>query len=393
MITKFLTTNFIKNNDKIHDKEVREQYGRLSGIIGIIINLILFTVELTLGIFSNSIAMIADAFHDLADVTSSIVTLIGFKLASKPADKEHPFGHGRIEYISALIVSFIIILIGYEFIRSSFDRILHPEAVHFSITSLIIILIAIPLKLWLSHFNKTIGKKIQSSTIVATGVDALNDVAILIGVILSLLISQFLHVTVDGYIGAIVAIFIIFSGVSFIKDTIDPLLGKVPDPYLVKEISKSIMSYDYILGIHDLIIHDYGPGRCMASLHAEVPSNVSIVDIHDVIDKAEKDLSEKLNIFVVIHMDPICEDSGEVGELKGMIAEILKNFPLIHSFHDFRIVGEGENRNLIFDIVLSQDFDFTEISEHKLKEDIDTRIKSIHPNFNSKITIDRDFIN
>lgn len=391
MLTEFLISYFIKNHSNVKNRKVRESYSKLSGILGIIINLILFTVELLLGMITNSIAMIADAFHDLADVSSSIISLIGFKLANKPADREHPFGHGRLEYISTLAISIIIILIGYEFLKSSFARILHPEQVNFSIISFIIILIAMPLKLWLGFFNKTLGKKINSTTITAVGTDALNDVAILLGVVLSLFISDFIHINVDGYIGAIVAIFIIVSGISLIKETIDPLLGQAPDPILVKELTEGVLNYKYVSGTHDLIIHNYGPGRSMASLHAEVPSDVSIMEIHEVIDRAEKELSKKLNMFIVIHMDPISKNSKEVSETKEFINSILENFPEVISFHDFRIVGKDETKNLLFDVVVNYELPFSQDAEAELKNRIYTSIKNFHPKYNAKITVDRDF--
>ncbi|AGK96170.1 cation diffusion facilitator family transporter [Clostridium pasteurianum] len=391
MTVKFIISHFIKNYDNINDKDVREKYGILSGIIGIIINLMLFIIEIILGIFTNSIAIIADAVHNLADVTSSLVTLIGFKLAGKPADKEHPFGHGRMEYVSALVVSFLILIVGFEFIKSSLQRILHPEPVNFNLITFIIILVAIPLKLWLSHFNKTLGKLIESSTLEATGADSLNDVAILGGVIISLLVSYFTHISIDGYVGMVVAIFILISGISFIKETLNPLLGEAPDPKLVKELRKGVLSYDYISGVHDLIIHNYGPGRTMASLHAEVPCNMPIMKIHDVIDTAEKELSEELDMFIVIHMDPICNNSAEVIKTKNSVIEILKNFPIVKSLHDFRIVGEGKNRKLIFDVVISFDNKISEEEKEILKNNIDTAVREANPFYSTIITVDQDY--
>lgn len=392
MLTKLIISHFIENYTNTKDKKVRANFGKLSGIVGVIVNFILFSVELSLGFLANSVAMIADAFHNLADVTSSIVTLIGFKLSNKPADKEHPFGHGRIEYLSALAVSFLIIIVGYEFIKTSFDRILHPEPVSFSIVSLIIILIAIPLKLWLSRFNKTLGGMIDSQALSAAGADALNDVAILSGVIISLLVSTFAHITIDGYVGVIVAVFIILSGISLIKETINPLLGQAPSPKLVKELTESAMGYEYIIGVHDLIIHDYGPGRRIASLHAEVPSNIPIMDIHEVIDKAEKELSKKYSMLLVIHMDPICIDSEDILKDKELVNKILEAFPVVKSMHDFRIVGKGNHKNLIFDIVIDFSNNISKEDEIKLKREITKCIKDINPAYNSVITVDRDYV-
>lgn len=392
MLSKLLIKKFIKNYDEVTNKDVRADYGNLSGIVGVIVNFILFSVELILGILANSVAMIADAFHNLADVTSSIVTLIGFKLSNKPADKKHPFGYGRIEYLSAMAVSLIIIIIGYEFIKTSYNRIIHPESVNFSIISLIIILIAIPLKLWLSHFNKHLGKTINSAALSAAGADALNDVSILAGVIVSLIVSTTTHITIDGEVGIIVAIFIIISGLSLIKETISPLLGQAPDPELVKELIKGALKYDYIIGVHDLIIHDYGPGRSMASLHAEVPSNVSVMTLHDTIDTAEKELSQKHNMHIVIHMDPVNVDSEDIIETRKFVSKVLKKFPIVHSMHDFRVVGEGDSKNLIFDVVIGFEHKVSPGEEMELKDNINKTIKQIHPKYDAVITVDRDYI-
>ncbi|WP_234123470.1 cation diffusion facilitator family transporter [Clostridium hydrogenum] len=391
MLANLIISKFIKNHENTKDNKVREQYGILSGITGLVINLILFFIELFIGIFLNSISLIADAFHDLADVSSSVVTLLGFKLSSKPADKEHPFGHGRIEYLSSLLVSAIILLVGFEFIKTSFLRVLSPQPVKFNLISFIIIIIAIPLKVWLSHFNKYLGKKINSTTLLATGADALNDVFILCGVIFSLIVSGVFNVSIDGYVGIIVALIILHSGFSIMKDTLDPLLGQAPSQDLVKSIKSLAMDYDLIIGVHDLVIHNYGPGKSMASFHAEVPYNVPIMTIHDEIDRAEKHISEELNIFTVIHMDPVLTDSREVTETRKEIAKLIKKFPQVSSFHDFRIVGEGDHKKLLFDIVVSFDVKISEGAQNGLCENIDYEIKKIHPNYSTVITVDRDY--
>jgi cation diffusion facilitator family transporter len=391
MTAKFIIAHFIKNHEDIKNRKVRQQYGTVSGVIGIVVNLILFIIEIILGVLTNSIAIIGDAVHNLADVTSSIVTLVGFKLSNRPADKEHPFGHGRMEYISALVVSFLILVVGLQFVKTSFDRILHPQEVSYNIVTFLIIICAIPLKLWLSYFNKSLGKIINSATLEASGADALNDVAILGGVIISLAAGYAFKVDIDGYVGLVVAVFILLSGLSLVKETLNPLLGQAPDPELVKEIKTSVTKYDHILGIHDLIIHNYGPGRSMASLHAEVPYNISIMKIHEVIDRAEKELSKKLNMFIVIHMDPVYTDSKEVNDARKTVVKVLQQFPIVDSLHDFRIVGEGENKNLIFDIVISFDNKVTDEEEEKLKLDIDAAVKVEHPGYDTVITIDRDY--
>ncbi len=383
---------FVKKHRNTNHKEVRDSYGYLASIIGILANIFLFIVKISVGLISHSIAVTADAFNNLSDAASSIITFLGFKLASKPADKEHPFGHGRIEYISGLVVSFMVLLVGFEFIKSSFDRIINPSTVNFQWIPFLLILFSIIIKLWLSSFNKYIGNAINSGALKASSLDALSDVVTSSSVALSLLLAKWISFPIDGYFGILVSLFIMYSGVSLIKETLDPLLGEAPDKKLVSEIIEKVMSYDLIMGVHDLIVHNYGPGRCMASIHAEVPSNESIVKIHEVIDKAENEISEKLDILLVIHMDPpINVDNKEVAYTRNEVVKILGGFPIIKSMHDFRMVGEDEYKNLIFDIVIDHSFNLTPKLEDKLKEDIDDSIKKLHPKYNTVITIDMDF--
>ncbi len=292
MLSKLLVIKFVKDYKNINHKEVRDSYGYLASIIGILTNIFLFIIKISVGLISQSIAVTADAFNNLSDAASSIITFLGFKLASKPADKEHPFGHGRIEYISGLIVSFIVLLVGFEFIKSSFDRIKNPSIVKFQWIPFLLILFSIVIKLWLSRFNKYIGVTINSGALKASSLDALSDVVTSSSVALSLLLAKWVSFPIDGYFGILVSLFIIYSGISLIKETLDPLLGEAPDKELVSEIIEMVMSYELIMGVHDLIVHNYGPGRCMASIHAEVPSNESIVKIHEVIDKAENEISK-----------------------------------------------------------------------------------------------------
>lgn len=330
-------------------------------------------------------------FNNLSDAASSIITFLGFKLASKPADKEHPFGHGRIEYISGLIVSFMVLLVGFEFIKSSLDRIKNPSIVRFQLIPFLLILFSIIVKLWLSRFNKYIGNTINSGALKASSLDALSDVITSSSVALSLLLAKWISFPIDGYFGILVSLLIIYSGISLIKETLDPLLGEAPDKELVSEIIERVMSYELIMGVHDLIVHNYGPGRCMASIHAEVPSNESIVKIHEVIDKAENEISKKLDLLLVIHMDPINVDNKEVAYTRKEVVKILEEFSIIKSMHDFRMVGEDEYKNLIFDIVIDHSFKLTPELENQLEKDIDNCIKKLHPKYNTVITIDRDF--
>lgn len=392
MLSNFIVTKFVKNSNDISNDKVRTSYGTVAGIVGIFCNLILFIVKLSVGVLSSSIAIMADAFNNLSDAASSVVTIIGFKMASMPADEEHPFGHGRMEYISALIVAFMVMLVGFQFIKSSFDRIMNPVGITFELIPFVLLLISIGVKLWLSIFNKFIGKKINSSALKAAGVDALGDVFTSSCVSLSFLLAKFTDFPIDGYLGLVVACFIVYSGFSLIKETINPLLGEAPDPELVESITSMVLGYEYVTGVHDLIIHNYGPGRCMASVHAEIPADISIMKIHEIIDNAEREISEKLKLYLVIHMDPISVLSDEVQQAYNELTKIIKYNPLIKSMHDFRVVGEGEKKNLIFDIVVNSK-DLKKIMTHEeLKTEIIHGVKGIHPDYNCIITIDNDYL-
>lgn len=392
MLSNFLISKFIKDPKDINNKKVRDAYGYLGGIVGIIVNLILFATKLIIGIISNSIAVTADAFNNLSDVASSVITILGFKLANKPPDKEHPFGHGRLEYISGLIVSFLVMLVGFEFIKTSFDRIIHPSKVIFNLIPFILILVSIVFKIWISKFNKTIGKAIKSSALKASSFDALSDVISSSCVALSLILSKWIDIPIDGYIGVLVSFIIIYAGYSLIKETMNPLLGEAPDLELVKGVQSKLLSYDNITGGHDLVIHNYGPGRCMGSIHAEVPCNISIVEIHEIIDKAEKEISTEFDIHLVIHMDPINTDDKEVNNCRQELLNVLRFFSIIKSIHDFRIVGKGEYKNLIFDAVIDFNPSFTSIDEAKLQEEIDKELKKYYPQYNVLMTLDRDYL-
>lgn len=392
MFSKLLVKKFIKNSDDVKNKSVRESYGYLGGIIGIIINFILFIIKLSVGLFSNSISVIADAFNNLSDVGSSLITIFGFKLAGKPADKEHPFGHGRIEYISGLIVAFLVMFVGFQFISTSVDRIKNPTNIKFALIPFILILISILFKLWLGTFYRYIGNKVNSSALKATSVDAFSDAISSSTVALALFISNFTTLPVDGYMGVIVALIILYAGFNLIKDTLNPLLGSAPEPELVESIQKSVLSYDEIYGVHDLLVHNYGPGRIIASIHAEVPCDISVVKIHEIIDRAEKEVSNELNIYLIIHMDPINTDSNEILQDKQLVEELIKDFDIIKSFHDFRVVGEGDIKNLIFDVVIDSHIQFSNSDELNLIRKLNEKIKEIHPHYNLLITLDRDYL-
>ena len=393
MFSKFLIYKFIKNSEDLTNEKVRGSYILLGGTVGILSNILLFIIKLSVGLISSSIAIMADAFNNLSDATSSIITIVGFKLSDKPADAEHPFGHGRIEYISAMIVAFLVMLVGLQFVKSSVNRIFNPTHVKFELVTFVLLIISIFIKLWLSKFNKLIGNKIDSSALKAASADALGDVFTSSCVAISFLSSKFTQFPIDGYLGTLVAIFIVYSGFTLIKETLNPLLGEAPDPELVKKIKDMVMSYKHITGVHDLIVHNYGPSRCMASIHAEVPCDISIMEIHEIIDKAEREISDKLKIYLVIHMDPICLEGDEVKETYNLICDIISPNELIKSMHDFRIVGHGDKKNILFDIVIDSEKMFKNLTtKEKLKNDIIEAVKDIHPQYNCIITIDDDYL-
>ena len=388
MFSNFLIKRFVKDYDNVSDVKVRGAYANLAGIVGIITNLMLFIIKLFVGLFSNSVSILADAFNNLSDAASSIITIVGFKMANKPADAEHPFGHGRIEYITAMIVSFMVMLVGLQFVKTSFQKIINPTPVTFELLPFILLLISIGFKFWLSKFNKSIGNKINSSTLKATATDAMGDVFTSTTVVISFLISKFTTLSIDGYIGIIVALAIVYSGFSLIKETLSPLLGEPPDPVLVSNITDMVMSYENITGIHDLIVHNYGPGRIMASIHAEIPSNIDIMEIHHIIDTAEREISKKLNIYLVIHMDPICVDTDEIVEARNMVKDVLKKYEEVKSFHDFRVVGDHDNKNLIFDIEVCPKCLANENRSSQLLSNIEKDIKEKSPEYRCVITVD-----
>ena len=392
MISNLLVNIFVKNNEDVKNPNVRNSYGTLGGVVGIVVNFILFLIKFFVGMLVGSIAISADAFNNLSDAASSVITIIGFKMASKPPDAEHPFGHGRIEYLSALVVAFLVMFVGVQFIKSSIERILNPTTVTFEFVPFILLLVSIGFKIWLSMFNKFVGNKINSSALKAAATDALGDVFTSSTVVISFLLSKFTSFPLDGYIGVFVAAAILYAGFGLVKETLNPLLGESPDPELVHEICDKVLSYPLITGVHDLIIHNYGPGRVIASLHAEIPADKDIMEIHDVIDMAERQVSKDLNIHLVIHMDPICVITDEIKETWEYVETVLRKYPTIKSMHDFRIVGEGDTKNLIFDIVVSPSLSSKIKEKEKMLNDIKKSIHSEHPQYNCVITVDYDFM-
>lgn len=388
MIT-ILTKLFLKNPTDYKSPETRNAYGMLCGFVGIFLNLILFIGKFLAGTISNSIAITADAFNNLSDAVSSFITLIGFKLSSAEPDPEHPFGHGRIEYVAGLVVSGIIILMAIELIRDSIDKILHPLATDFNYLSLLILTISILVKIYMCCYNKSIAKKIDSAAMNATATDSLSDSVATFVVLLSTIIGHLTNLQIDGFCGVLVGCFIFYAGISAAKDTLNPLLGQPADPEFVKEIEDLVMSHEGVLGIHDLIVHDYGPGRLMVTLHAEVPAEGDILSLHDVIDNIEVELRQTLKCAATIHLDPV-ETTNELSfELKEKTAVILKEIDPELQFHDFRIVTGPTHTNLIYDVLVPYHYKLTD-SEliTTLKEQTTAKIGS---QYFLVVTVDRAF--
>ena len=380
---------FVENKD-LPELKKRERYGIVSGIVGIICNIILSVSKFFIGVLSNSVSIMADGINNLSDASSNIVTILGAKLANKPVDAEHPFGHGRMEYISALVVAFLIFLMGFELGKSSIEKIINPQEVTFSIVSLVVLILSIVIKLWLAGFNDKIFKKTNNVNAKAVKQDSLNDCLATFAAIIALLISSFTDfIYADGIIGLIVAFVVVLAGIDIIKDIVGNLLGKAPDPELVKSIEDLMTKEKWIYGVHDLIIHDYGPGRIIASAHAEVPCDADILEVHEVIDRVEKEINSKLNIVICIHMDPIAVNDENINRYKKIISEVIEEYDKDFKFHDFRIV-EGKNQtNVIFDLVIPHKYEKTnDVILKELREKVKEKKKEI----NLVVTIEHSYV-
>lgn len=384
-MTSFLEKHFIK------DKQNRASYGVLAGIVGIICNVLLFTGKLIIGLLINSSAVMTDSFNNLSDAASSVISLVGAKLASKPADKEHPFGHGRYEYIVALIVAFLILEVGFSCFKTSIEKILHPEDLNISVTALVILMVSVLVKVWLSLFNRKLGKKIDSKVLLATAKDALGDVFVTSATIASLLIYYIFEWNVDGYVGCIVALLVFWAGISVARDTIEPLLGEAVPEELYKKICDKVCSYDGIEGTHDLIVHSYGPARRMASIHAEIKNTLSMDKAHDIVDTIEQEVLKDLNIFLVIHMDPIDTDNETVNSCKNTVIGIVKEKDPGASIHDFRMVSGIDHINLIFDLVLP--YSYKKEEGRKFTDELEKELHKRDARYNCVITVEHSYVN
>ncbi len=378
----------IKDYKNVTDAKVREAYGVLCGGMGIALNILLFLGKFLAGTISGSIAITADAFNNLSDAGSSFITLIGFKLGSQKPDLEHPFGHGRMEYLSGLAVAVLIIVMALELFKSSFDKILHPEVLECSAVIVLILLASIAVKIYMAIYNHNVGKKIQSAAMGATAKDSMSDTIATTVVLISTIVGAIWGIPIDGYCGVLLSILIFMAGIGAIKDTVGPLLGTAPDKEFVEKIEEIVMAHDIVKGMHDLVVHDYGPGRVMISLHAEVPHTEDILVIHDEIDNIEEELGDKLNCEAVIHMDPIIMDDEKVNEVKEYVRNIVCQVGEELNFHDFRMVSGNSHTNLIFDVVVPFKY---RMSDEVIKKAIQEAIWVNYPRYNAVIHIDHAY--
>ena len=378
---------FIKSND-YKDTRVRERYGILCGIVGIALNVILFVGKFVAGTISGAISITADAFNNLSDAGSSFITLIGFKLAGQKPDPDHPFGHGRVEYLSGLFVSVLILLMAYELVKSSVSKIIHPQLPEFNMMVAVILIASIMVKVYMAYYNSSVGKKIDSAAMAATAKDSLSDTIATAVVLVAAIVGYVWKVPVDGYCGVVVGLMIFYAGIEAMKDTVNPLLGQPPSQELVEEIEKIVMSHDKIIGIHDLVVHDYGPGRLMISLHAEVPYKEDILELHDLIDQIEFDLRGMLNCEPIIHMDPIVDDDEEINIAREAVERIIKETGDVISFHDFRMVKGNTHSNLIFDVVVPHGYS---MSDAQLREIIGKKVNEFNNTYFCVIQVDKDY--
>ena len=389
-MTEFLVRHFVKDYENTSKVSVRTAYAVLASVTGIFCNILLFAAKWLIGYLLHSISVMADAFNNLSDAGSSIISLIGVKMAGKPADKEHPFGHGRIEYIAALIVAFLVMEVGFTFFKSAIAKIREPEELHFQAVSMLILFLSVAVKLWMGVFNKNLGKRINSQVMMATAADSMGDVITTGATIASVLFFYFTGINIDGYVGLGVSLVVMWAGIGIAKDTLEPLIGAPVDPQVYKQISDFVEKYDGILGSHDLIVHNYGPGRSMASIHAEVPNDVNIETSHEIIDRVEREVLEQLGIMLVIHMDPVETKDEHVLEAKEKVEKVLRAMDPKLSIHDFRMVPGTDQINLIFDLVVP--FEYDQKKQDHIRSAIMGVLQIVDPRYQCVITVERSYV-
>ena len=374
-MTDFFVRIFVKDYKNTEDSLVRTRYGLMTSVVGIFCNILLFTAKLLTGLLINSISVMADAFNNLSDAASSIIGFIGVKMAGKPADEEHPFGHGRVEYIAAFIVAFLVIQVGFSLFKTSIDKILHPQEMSFHAVSVFILILSVLVKLWMAFFNRTLGNRIQSAVMKATSADSMGDVITTSSTILSVVIYGIWGLNIDGIVGVIVSVIVMWAGIRIAKDTLTPLIGEPIDPKLYQEITDFVEAYEGIVGSHDLIVHNYGPTRSMASIHAEVPNDVNVEVSHEIIDRIEREALKRFGIFLVIHMDPVETRDSKVMEFGSLVENVIKDTDERVTFHDFRMIEGKDQINLIFDLVVPREYDRKK--REWLKEEITKKVTEI----------------
>jgi cation diffusion facilitator family transporter len=387
ILTELLIKIFMKNYEDESKFKMRERYGKFASVVGIASNFLLFFIKITVGIIFNSVSITADAINNLSDSGAALVTLVGFKIAGKPADSKHPYGHARMEYIAGLIVSFIVLFLGFQMGKASIEKILHPQESNFSVIALIMLMISILIKLWQYLFYRKIGKTIDSLTLLATSIDSRNDIIATSAVFVAVILTRLTGFDLDGYMGLVVAVLITITAINLIKETVSPLLGNAPSKELVDNINEKILSYDGIIGLHDLIVHNYGVARCFATVHCEVCAEQDIMISHDIIDNIERDFSKEYNIHLVIHLDPVVTNDTKTNELKALVNDIIGKISNKISMHDFRVVWGISHSNLIFDVVAPFDFD---LSDCELIKCISEEISKIDKTYNSVIMVDHE---
>ncbi len=389
-MTEFLVRRFVKDYGDVERVSVRTAYGVLSSVVGILCNVALFLVKLAAGMGLHSVSVLADAFNNLSDAGSSVISFVGVKMAEKPADEDHPFGHGRIEYIAALIVSFLVLEVGFSFLKDSVGKIREPEALYFQPGLVLLLLLSIGVKLWLGFFNRKLGEKIDSKVLKAVFTDSMGDVMTTAATIVSMVFFRFTGINIDGIIGAGVALVVMWAGIGIAKDTLAPLIGEAIDPEIYHKIKDFVEQYDGIIGTHDLIVHNYGPNRSMASIHAEVPSHVDIERSHEIIDRVERDAVERLGVFLVVHMDPIDTDNAEAREVRERVEAALGEVDAQCTLHDFRMVNGEKRVNLIFDLVVP--FSYGEERQREIKEALCDKMDALDKRYQCVITVEHAYV-
>ena len=387
-MTKLLIKLFVKSND-VKDLKVRNKYAMLSSITGIIVNILLSIFKFVVGLVSNSMSIISDAVNNITDAGSSVVSMIGFKLSQKEIDKDHPWGHGRMEYVAAFIVDVLIIIVGYQLLQTSIDKIIHPEMPSITNVTIILLVVAILVKLWLFVFYRKIANTIDSAAIKGTAYDSISDSISTLAVLASAIVAKLANISIDGYISILVSIFILFTGCKALKETIDLLLGEKPDEEFVKEIEEFSKQYELVSGIHDIMVHDYGPGRKIISFHAEVPADCDIMKAHDIIDEMEQDIYKKFNCITTIHMDPIVTDDEEINKMRELVEKQVTEMNKEYSIHDFRMTDGGEHINLIFDLVIPRD---SKIDREKVQKETQERLHNINNKINAVIKVEYSYV-